>query len=333
MDVSNNTFENIEINIPKRKIKHIVISGGSHWGFVAFGILNEAIHCGFLDINDIESMYMTSVGSICGSMISLKINPVIIRDYLIKRPWETMTKKQKHNIFEIYDAKGIIHRGFMENIFSPLLQSIDLSTDITMAELFEYNGIDMHIFVTELNEFKLIDISHKTHPNWKLIDAVYASCTIPFLFTPIITDTECYLDGGIFLNYPIEPCLNRVENKDEILAISLGNTDSEQVFKPITNKSNIIELISTVLSKFINYKKLFKNNNTITIPYQICCIQYSSIEQGVNSLYSKEERYNLIYSGINQMKQMCNKWFYTNDESSLVCNTHDNNTDTYSDKK
>jgi predicted acylesterase/phospholipase RssA len=312
MDCSNNNVENI--CIPQNKIKHIVISGGSHWGFTAFGIVNEAIDCGFLHINDIESMYMTSVGSIVGCMFSLKIDSTIVRDYLIKRPWESMTKKQKHNLLEIYDAKGIIHRGFMENMFSPLLKSIDLSIDITMSEFFAYNHIDIHIFVTELNSFQLIDMSHKTHPDWKLIDVIYASCTIPFAFTPIITETDCYVDGGVFLNYPIGPCLQNVENKDEILSISLGNIASDYSFKPITKTSNIIDLISTVFGKIIHHTGLFANDNSNEIPYQIKCIQCSTIEQAFSALYTKEERHNLIYSGINQMKDMCKKWFSQKDE-------------------
>jgi predicted acylesterase/phospholipase RssA len=314
MDCSNNIVENNDIEIPQGKIKHIVISGGSHWGFVAFGIIMEAISCGFLHMDDIESMYMTSAGAIIGCMFSLKIEPSILRDYLIKRPWETMAKKQKHNLLEIYDAKGIIHRGFMENMFEPLLKSVDLSIDITMAELYAYNGIDIHLFVTELNSFQLIDISHTTHPNWKWIDAIYASCTIPFAFTPIITDTECFLDGGIFLNYPIGPCLKNVENKEEILAISLGNVDSEYTFNPITKQSNIIDLISSVIGKIIHITKLFANDNSHEIPYQIYCFNYSTVQQAFSVLYTKEERYNLIYSGINQMKDQCIKWFAINDE-------------------
>lgn len=309
MDCSNNIVENNDIEIPQGKIKHIVISGGSHWGFIAFGMIMEAISCGFLHMDDIESIYMTSVGAIVGCMFTLKIDPHIIRDYLIKRPWETMVKKQKHNLLEIYDAKGIIHRGFMENIFGPLLKSVDLSIDITMAELYEYNGIEIHLFVTELNSFQLIDISYKTHPEWKFIDAIYASCTIPFAFTPIITDTECFLDGGIFLNYPIGPCLKNVENKEEILAISLGNVESGYQFTTITKQSNIIDVISSVIGKIIHSTKLFANDNSNEIPYQIACFNYSTVEEAFGTLYTKEVRYNLIYSGINQMKDKCKKWF------------------------
>ena len=203
-----------------RQIKHLVISGGAEWGFTGFGILYEGFECGFLDIDDIESMYMCSAGSIIGCMLALKIGHKTIHDYLIKRPWETVCKENKCSILDLYDSKGMIQRGFFETMFSPLLKSVDLSCDVNLGELYEYNGIDIHIFTTELNEFKIVDLSHTTHPEWRLIDAIYASSSIPIVFSPIIIGEQCYMDAGILLNYPIVEFLRSVENPEEILGIS-----------------------------------------------------------------------------------------------------------------
>ena len=64
---------------PQRQIKHIVISGGSAWGFCALGMLHEAISVGFLHISDIQTMYLTSVGSIIGTMFALGIDADILK--------------------------------------------------------------------------------------------------------------------------------------------------------------------------------------------------------------------------------------------------------------
>jgi hypothetical protein len=101
----------------KSIIKHLVISGGSVWGFSAFGIIYEAISQGIVQMSNIESIFMTSVGSIIGTMVSLKIPPDILLTYLIKRPWETLCKNNRYSVLDIYDAKGIIHCGFFENMF------------------------------------------------------------------------------------------------------------------------------------------------------------------------------------------------------------------------
>jgi predicted acylesterase/phospholipase RssA len=292
--------------IPQRKIKHLVISGGAEWGFTEFGVLYESIQSGFLNMDDIKSMFMCSAGAIIGSMIALKIDHKIIHDYLIKRPWETVCKQNKCSILDLYDSKGLIHRGFFENMFSPLLKSVDLSIDVTLRELYEYNGIDIHIFTTEINEFVTVDLSHTTYPDWRLIDAIYVSSTIPIVFSPMILQDKCYMDAAILLNYPIEECVRTVEEIDEIIGISIGYTDTEE--SRITAASNILDVMSTVISKVIN-KRIIPNNQTTEIPYQIHLFQNTTLESCMNAIYNKDYRKTLIYNGIERMKSEYEGWF------------------------
>ena len=292
-----------------RKIKHITISGGAEWGFVGFGILYEAIDIGFLHMDDIKSMYICSAGAIIGCMLALKIEYKTIRDYLIKRPWENVCKQNKCSILNLYDSKGLIHRGFFEEMFSPLLKSVDLDVNTTLGELYDYNGIDIHIFTTEVNQFTTIDLSHTTHPEWRLIDAIYASSSIPIVFSPIIIDDHCYMDAGILLNYPIRECLLHVDNIDEILGISLGNNYIDTEESRITDTSNIFDVISTILSKVVKHNRLFSNDQTQSIPYQIHCLQNTTLENCMNALYNKEFRKTLIYDGIERMNTEYAAWF------------------------
>jgi predicted acylesterase/phospholipase RssA len=300
-------------NIPQRKIRHLVVSGGAVWGFTGFGILFQAIECGFLNMEDVQSIYATSVGSIITSMLALKINHNILFDYLLKRPWENVCKQNKHSLLEIFDSKGIIHKGFIENMFLPLLKTVDLSPDISLLEFYNITHIDLHIYTTELNQFKSVDLSHETHPTWKLLDAIYASCTVPLFFSPIIIENECYIDGCIFLNYPLSKCIEKVENIDEIFGISLGNhkIDDETIkYTDITISSNIFEFITTVLNKMLHKKEvLHYNNTTIDISYQIHCLQNTTMEYCMNALYNREYRHSLLNEGVDKMKDSCKLWF------------------------
>jgi predicted acylesterase/phospholipase RssA len=259
---------------------------------------------------------MTSVGSIVGIAFSLKIEPELIHNYFIKRPWATVLKNNRHSVLDIFDKKGIIHRGFFETIFEPLFKFVDLSCDITMLDLYEYNGIDIHIYATELNRFELVDISFKTHPEWRVIDAIYASCSIPVLFSPLIKDDKCYIDGGFFLNYPISKCI--YENQDEVLGISLGNFPKNYQQTPISSFSNILNIIFSVIYNVIHNNGLFTNDNYRDFPYQFILYNVGSLnDTGVNiisleyifkCLYEKEKREHLVYSGIeifiNKMKEL-----------------------------
>jgi len=286
----------LELEYPQRKIKQLALSGGTVWGFSMIGILQEAIHVGFLNMDDVHSIFMTSVGSIVGLAFSLKIDAGLITNYFVKRPWDTVMKNNRHSVLEIFDKKGIIHRGFFENIFEPLLKSVDLSCDITMLELYTYNGIDIHIFATELNGFELVDISFKTHPEWRVIDAIYASCAIPVLFCPLLKTEKCYIDGGFFLNYPITKCV--CENPEEVLGISLGNFPKNYRQTPISGSSNILNIIFSVIYSVIHNNGLFTNDNTREFPYQFILKSIISLEYILKCLYEKEEREHLVKYGI-----------------------------------
>lgn len=304
-----------KINIIQREIKHLVISGGSIWGFSAFGILYEAISSGFLNMDDIESIYGTSVGALVGFSVSLKIDHNTLKDYLINRPWEQVCKKSICSVLELFDSKGLVSKTFFVEFFTPLLKSVDLDVTVTMQELYEYNKIDFHIYVTELNSFTLVDVSYKTHPDWLVIDAIWASCSIPLLFTPMIIDNACYIDGGFFLNYPISKCIEKVENIDEIFGISLGNNDSSvNPTISIHAESSIFDLLSVVLNRVINNIDFFSNDKLSIIPYNIDFFsKETTIDYCIQVLYNKNDRHDLIYNGIQSFKDKCKEWFKCND--------------------
>ena len=299
---------------PRVRIKHLVMSGGSVWGFSAFGVLFQAISSGFLNMEDIKSIYCTSVGSIICMMLALKIDHTILKEYLIQRPWESVCKKNRCSVLEIFDNKGIIQTSFIENVFLPLLNSIDLDISSTMLDIYNYNGIDIHIYTTELNKYELIDISYKTHPDWRIIDAIHSSCCVPVLFSPIIKDNCCYIDGGFLLNYPISKCIEQIdnenENRDEILGISLGNTTANiSTDQLIKEESNVFDLLNLVIHKALQTTHIFKNEKCYEIPYQIHLeTEPVTLDYGFSVLYNKEDRKRLIASGINTMNYYLEKW-------------------------
>lgn len=278
-----------------REIKHLALSGGTVWGFKMIGILVEAMDTGFIKIENIESIFATSIGSLIAVAISLKIDPPLLREYFVKRPWDVVCKNNRFSVLELYDGRGILHQGFIEELFDPLLKSVDLSCATTLAELYEYNGIDLHIYTTELNQYELVDISFKTHPEWRVIDAVYASCSIPLLFSPLIQDNNCYVDGGFLLNYPIDKC--PMENPDEVFGISMSNYSDEHIDIPITIASTLPDIVFTSIIKTIQRTNILSNNNTLPFPHQIILYDKTTLEYFMEVIYQQSERERLVSDG------------------------------------
>ena len=66
-------------------IKHLVFSGGAYKGFYIVGALDYLIDNKFLKLDDIETIYGTSVGGIIGLALCLKIEMKVLREYIIKK--------------------------------------------------------------------------------------------------------------------------------------------------------------------------------------------------------------------------------------------------------
>jgi hypothetical protein len=126
------------------------------------------------------------------------------------------------------------------------------------------------MYSTELDSFDMIDISHTTHPDWKVVEAVYASACLPILFAPLSMDGKLYCDGGLLCNYPLQYCYdNCIANggdDKEIFGINYNVISSESNIEKYTLFDYFIKILFKMNSCSILYKNI---QNKITIPNEI----------------------------------------------------------------
>jgi len=152
---------------------------------------------------------------------------------------------------------------------------------------------------TDYDSFDYVDISYKTHPKWRVVDAVYASCCLPVLFSPFYEEDNkmrVYLDGGIRMNYPLKVCLDDGCHPSEILGIRRIDPDDVKNNKILPSFS----LFDIIYKIFNQYTKKIEIEDTDT---QIQCqydIPFSSMDLNAifKCLSNEEERISLIEMGI-----------------------------------
>ena len=206
----------------KTPIKHLVFSGGGPAGLLTYGATKYLAQQGFWSLSDIKSIYGCSIGAYMGVIISLNYDWEWLDDYFIKRPWEKMINITAASIFEAFDTKGLLGDAVIIESLKPLFEAKDLSVDITLEELYDFNKIDIHLYTTNLNTTLMdkVDISHTTHPKMSVIKALSMTIAFPFLFKPICDEGGCYIDGGLLNIYPLKDCIQQQNciDKEEILA-------------------------------------------------------------------------------------------------------------------
>ena len=280
-------------------IKHLVIPGGGPTGIKALGALQYLEHNGYWSFNDIETIYATSAGAIISVLLCLKFEWDIINDYIIKRPWSDAFQIGVGEIFEAYSKKGIFDKNIAEIFYKPFFNAKDISLEITMKEFYKLTNIEIHLFSLDINSFSLEDISYLTHPELSLLTAVQMSSAIPVLISPVCIGDKCYVDGGVVCNYPVNQCILRAENIDNIFGIK--NNYVKKDANIVKNKSTILEYVMNFISRLVNNVAI--KTEELNIPneliYEADLMNWSNIKL---TLTSKEERQRLINDGIESGK-------------------------------
>ena len=290
------------------EIKHLVVSGGGTYGLSAYGALRELNKQGFWNLSKIQSCHATSIGTIILVMILCNYEWDLLDDFIIKRPWNQVFKFDISKLFEGFDKCGMFDKSILCDSLKPIFLGDDVKMDITMKEFYEKTGVEFYIYSVEINSFQLECISYKTHPDMLLIDACYTSCSLPIIFKPLTIGNKSYIDGGIFLNYPILECLNKMNTQpNEVLGIRKISKD-EQQNSDLIQSFNLLEYIMYLLKnimKKVNVDVDEKTNNYENeIHIHMESITFESISKFVTS---EEYRTELIDIGVKNATEFLSK--------------------------
>jgi predicted acylesterase/phospholipase RssA len=283
----------------KTTIKHLVLSGGGSTGIRMIGALQHLEKNGFWNIENIRTIYGTSIGAVIGLLMALKFDDwTTITDYVIKRPWHDAFPVGVNEFFEAFSKKGLFDSSVFLTFFKPFFLAKDLSPEITMKEFFEYSGIELHFFTLELNTFQVVNVSYKTFPDLKLLDAIHMTCALPIVVAPVcLEDGKCYVDGGVVYNYPLGFCLEeQMSDETEILAFKNDYILESEKMR-ISRDSTILDYMMTFINKLMmnvdTEGKQPRLKNEI-----ICRTLPTGLYTLKSALYSAEFRLELLKEGI-----------------------------------
>jgi predicted patatin/cPLA2 family phospholipase len=175
----------------------------------------------------LKSVYGVSAGSIVSAILLLDIEKNVIYDFIIKRPWNKIFNINSELLFKLVDEKGLLDNTlFVDN----------------------YTKTNFFIFGTKLNNLESVKISHETHPNMTLIDAITISSALPLIFKPVFYEGEYYIDGGVRKHFPIKTAINDGCNKNETLGLYIKRNEDCK----ITQDSSFIQYYYQLIIGTVN---------------------------------------------------------------------------------
>lgn len=284
-------------------IKHIVIAGGGPTGFITYGVLKHLSKSNFWNTGNLHSLYGTSVGAFFATILCLNYEWNILDDYLIERPWDKMVDIGPQSIISVLTGAGALDAEiFTEKALEPLLSAKGLSKDITLREFHEYSKKDLHLFTAEINGDRLqnIDLSHITHPDWKLVRCIAMSLAYPLVFKPIFVEDKCYIDGGLINNLPIIDCVSQKDcDKDEILVLK-NILIREPIESIVTKDTSITRFFSILFKKMRDEIDPIDKHPDLKNTVKCLCENVSGLDSWFEVLTNQNMRKDLINNGISQ---------------------------------
>ena len=285
-------------------IKHLVISGGGPTIIQTLGSLHYLYEHEYINIENIENIYATSAGAIIAVLLCLKFDWQTIFDYIILRPWNDVFTVNISSIIEAYTHKGIFNINTFETCMKPLFDAKDIALDINLLQFYEYSNIEIHFFTFEINKFELIDVSHKTHPSLSLLLALHMTCALPIIISPVCINGECFIDGGVMTNYPLNKCPNAFIVPDEVF----GFKNKYENY----NENNKVNETSTLLDFIMNF--VFK-------------LIYNLSIDSIQPLIQNEIVFNCVMMNITNLSQVLNSteersklWECGRETTAIFCN-------------
>jgi predicted acylesterase/phospholipase RssA len=242
-------------------IKNLVLSACGPNIVTMLGALHELHDQNYWNIKNIESFYGASGGAIIAVFALLSDDFDMLKDYIIKRPWNTVWPIEPDSLFNIYNKMGLFDIEDFYKAFEPFFNAKNIDKNITLKEFHELTKKTIYFYIAELNNFEVFYANHLTHPNMKLVEAMYKTSCVPGIFTPIFEDDKCYLDGGL-LNY--FPSCDAIKDNENNTILGLCSKRINKLTK-LTNKSNVIEFFTTLLFKNMDFviDTLFYNNEKL----------------------------------------------------------------------
>ena len=291
-------------------IENLVIGGGGGATLAFIGIIKILLEKEIINIKKLNNIYAVSGGSIIGFLILINMDYIDIETYFIKRPWNKLFEnKINENLLNrkniSFQEKGILDLTFiLKSSLAPLLKSKDLSEEITLLEFYNYSKVKFNIITVNINAPcpEIINLNHETFPNLKLYEAISMSSCIPIIFSPILYQDYCFIDGCYLSSDPLDLCIQDLEKEnnnidsDKIMLLKVTSQNSDK-FINIKEENTLFEFCYSLLKGYKKYANLQNSKNSIknSIIYKP---KENSIDIWKEMLYDEKIRENIISEGI-----------------------------------
>ena len=267
----------------------IVLSGGGAAGLAHIGVLKALEEKGI----PIDFITGTSAGALTGAMYASGYSPKEIEAYVLSNEFQLMTKGKLKENQRFYYKEEDINASLIDisfNIDSNLLKSLPTNVirssylDFEMMRIFSATSASCKNDFNQLFiPFRCVasDISAKksiVFSSGNLNEAVRASMTYPFYFSPIKINGKLLFDGGLYNNFPAYEICNEF-NPDFVI----GSNVSSNASPPSEN--DLLSQVTNMLVYNSNYSIPCDSNLLIEPKIDVGTFEFEKVKEIIQAGY------------------------------------------------
>ena len=187
--------------------QNLVFEGGGVKGIAYGGALSVLHEKGIL--KNIKRVAGTSAGAINAVLLAVGYNHLEVSNIITNTNFNDFADDSflfLRDIKRFATEYGWNKGDAFKKWVGQLIENKTGNRDLTFAELQNISDSkELYLVATNLSDQKVEIFSYEKTPNALIKDAVRMSMSIPFFFKCVRygSDNDVYVDGGVFLNYPI----------------------------------------------------------------------------------------------------------------------------------
>ena len=153
-----------------------------------------------------------------------------------------------------------------------------------------------------MDTFQIVDITHETFPDLKVIDALKMTCIIPIMFIPVTYNNKRYVDGGVVSNYPLKQCLSNlpITEHDKVLGIHIYK--NPVYIQPNTS----LQILYYILMQYVETGSNNHHQSSLCKYDIVCTPEYSLYDIQLWQLWVKtrEDRLKIYELGVQSIEDI-----------------------------
>jgi len=232
----------------------ICLSGSGIYAFLYIGALDKLINDKLIDINNITTWIGTSGGAIISLIFSLGYSNTELLEFISNFNFTILLPK-KIKLFTFLKSNGLNNGNKFIFFFKKMIYNKFNVEDLTFKELYDLTKKKLIIIGTNFTKNTEEIFSIDFTPDMSIVTAVRISISIPLIFTPVLYNSDYYIDGGIKNNFPYNHC-----DPNKTLGI---NIKRKHINNKLINIFNIFKITLSMLT--LSFRSNYNNSNIITI--------------------------------------------------------------------